>query len=95
LSTGILFYTDTNMSDDAWAKVYLAIYAAVGIPVAWLHMRQQGMHESTRQSRQSRLVIFTLAVMWPLLLLSMLLNHFQAKPTAGKIEPKKPDASVK
>ena len=77
------------MQFDAENKgmILFACYCAIGLPVAWLHMRQQKMLESVRQTKSGQvqgLVVFTLAVMWPLLLLSMTLTYFQQKKLAKK-----------
>ena len=64
-------------------KILFAIYLAAGIPVAWLHIRQQRMLESVRQVRQPQaqsLLLYTLAVMWPILLFAMALTYLQSKP---------------
>lgn len=70
------------MDTDTTVKVVMAVYCALGLPVAWLHLRQQKMTESVNQIQLAQgqaLVVFTLAVMWPLLLLSMLLNYSQRR----------------
>lgn len=68
---------------DAFGTIVFAVYLALGLPVAWLHLRQQRMHESLAQApnAQSRsLVVYTLAVMWPILLFVMALAWLQRKP---------------
>jgi hypothetical protein len=73
-------------------KTLFAFYCVIGLPVVWLHMRQQKMLESVRQTKSGQaqgLVVFTLAVMWPLLLLSMTLTYFQQKKRAEKATAKK------
>ena len=68
---------------EAVEKIILAIYVAVGIPVAWLHMRQQKMTESVRKipyAQTQSMVIYVLAVLWPLLLFAMALNYLLQKP---------------
>ncbi len=70
-------------------KIFFAIYVAAGVPVAWLHIRQQRMIEPVQQVQHSEvrsLLPFTLAVMWPLLLFSMALTYFLSKPR----RPRKP-----
>ena len=74
------------MSNDAWGQLWLWGYVIAGIPVALLHMRRQAMGASAIQAGQrlNMMVIFTLAVIWPLLLFSMLLNgefRKQKKPS--------------
>ena len=76
-----------TLTPDTITGIVLIAYVAVGIPVAWLHMRQQRMVESVKQIQLAKgraMVVFTLAVMWPLLLLAMALAHFQQKPWAIK-----------
>ena len=41
-------------------KILFAIYLAAGIPVAWLHIRQQRMLESVRQVRQPQAIAASL-----------------------------------
>ena len=68
--------------------LYFMAYVIVGLPVAWLHMRRQRMIEAHKnlqnadpagQSGLSGIVVFTLAVMWPLLLMAMGLNALQQR----------------
>jgi L-lactate permease len=73
-----------QLSDDDWGKVYLVIYCVVGLPIVWLHMRQQRMIESAKKSGQLHLVVYTLAVLWPLLLFAMLVNYLQPSPKSVK-----------
>lgn len=73
------------MLDDPgiFGKILFAIYLVAGVPVAWLHIRQQRMLESVRQVRHPQsqsLVIYTLAVMWPILLFAMALTYLRSKP---------------
>ncbi|HEV2968555.1 MAG TPA: hypothetical protein VGY55_01120 [Pirellulales bacterium] len=75
---------------DDWGSVCFLIYCLIGLPVVWLHVRQQRMIESTKQSRQSGIVVYTLAVMWPLLLFAMLLNYWQSSPRSRKPKPDDP-----
>jgi heme/copper-type cytochrome/quinol oxidase subunit 2 len=73
-------------------KILFACYCAIGLLVAWLHMRQQKMLESVRQIKSGQaqgLVVYTLAVVWPLLLLSMTLTYFQQKKRAENTTAKK------
>lgn len=72
---------------DLFGKVVFAIYVAAGIPVAWLHIQQQKMTESVRgipYQQTQGLVLYTLAVLWPLLLLAMALNYLQRKPKSQR-----------
>src|SRR4051812_39021579 len=88
---------EMHMDADTKAKMVLAIYCVVGLPIVWLHMRQQKMLESTRQIKHVQvqgLVIYTLAVMWPLLLLSMTLTYFQRKNRPHSFPAKKDDSSA-
>jgi hypothetical protein len=75
------------MDSETAGKVGLLIYCLVGLPVVWLHMRQQKMVEpfkGIKQSQSQGLVIYTLAVMWPLLLLAMALTYFQQRKRPPK-----------
>jgi fumarate reductase subunit D len=80
------------LDSEIIGKIVLAVYCLIGLPVVWLHMRQQGMHGSVQQVQDatSRLVVYTLAVLWPVLLLSMVLNHLQRR-TASRSSPKRED----
>jgi hypothetical protein len=72
---------------DVVEKIVLAVYCVVGLPVVWLHVRQQNMQKSVGQvdPHGKRLVIFILAVMWPLLLLTMALTYFLEKKHRSKL----------
>ncbi|WP_428307459.1 hypothetical protein [Lacipirellula sp.] len=86
---------------DQLGKFVFLLYVAAGIPVAWLHMRQQKMMASHKQLKQVQgqgLVTYTLAVMWPLLLLVMALNWKQRKRQPSQAAEKgapAPPASVR
>jgi hypothetical protein len=63
----------------------LIVYVLLGIPMAWLHMRQHKMTESFHRvphGAPQNLIVFTLAVMWPLLLLPLATAHFRKKREA-------------
>lgn len=78
--------TDPETIDSLW----FWLYVAAGVPVAWLYLRQQKMQKpySTIPLRQAKsIVIFTLATMWPLLLLSMGLSYLQQKPRRVRSQP--------
>ena len=65
----------------------LFIYCIVGLPVVWLHIRQQKMIESISQIqfiKAQGLVLITLALMWPVLLFALTLHHFQRKKPPQK-----------
>jgi hypothetical protein len=75
------------MDPETTGKIVLLIYCVAGLPIVWLHMRQQKMLESVKGVKQrpaQGLVIYTLAVMWPLLLLAMTLTYFQQKKRPSK-----------
>lgn len=78
---------------ELFEKAVFAIYLAAGIPVAWLHIRQQKMAESVRgipYQQTQGLVLYTLAVLWPLLLLAMALNYLQRKPKSPRMRESHP-----
>jgi hypothetical protein len=78
------------LSEDDLGRLYLAIYCAIGLPIVWLHMRQQNMISSTKKSGNAAgLVIYTLAVMWPILLFAMVLNYFLV--TSPRTRKQKPE----
>ena len=82
---------------EIYGKIILALYIAAGIPVAWLHIRHQKMHESFSQIKQpqaSSLVIYTLAVLWPLLLFAMALNYLLEKPQAQRTNKSNPSSDL-
>ena len=57
-------------------------YMITGLPVVWLHVRQQKMRASINaldEGEQRFIVFFTLATVWPLILLSMSLNRMNRR----------------
>ncbi len=67
---------------EVWGKLILAIYCLIGLPVVWRHVRQQKMTQSVGQIQQSAcqgLVVYTLAVIWPILLFAMTLTYLQQR----------------
>jgi hypothetical protein len=69
-------------------KLFLLAYCVAGLPVVWLHVKQQKMLDSMRQVHQSSalgLIVYTLAVLWPILLFAMALTYFQ--PVRRKPQP--------
>lgn len=86
-----------RMDTDTKAKLVFAVYCVVGLPIVWLHMRQQKMVKPTRQIQLAQvqgLVVYTLAAIWPLLLFSMLLTYLQRKTDNKSFKAKSDDLSV-
>ncbi len=69
------------MSVETLVQVCCGIYIVLGIPVAYYHMRQQNMAASAQKcgGKGYGMIVFALASMWPLLLLSMGLNRLNRK----------------
>lgn len=56
-------------------------YVIIGLPVVWLHIRQQKMGPSISKldGDLHTIVFFSLAVVWPLILLSISLNRMNQR----------------
>ena len=60
--------------------LFLIAYFIIGLPIAWIHTRQQKMVEPIKNlhsAKTKQMVFYTLIVVWPLLLLGMVLAYMQ------------------
>lgn len=74
-----------GLDSEAEGKLVFALYALLGVPIAWIFIKQQKMTGSVQQasSGASRLVVLVLALMWPVLLFCMALNRYQGRGKRG------------
>lgn len=73
---------------ETWGWAIFAGYCAVGLPIAWLHVKREDIKsEDAGDNRTFNWVILFLAIMWPILLLSMAANWLGKKMDGPK--PKK------
>jgi len=63
------------MTDDQTWKLGMAIYIAIGIPIAYWHRRREGANDRDHSSKQVAIVYYVLALFWPLLLLAIFANR--------------------
>ena len=66
---------------------FIVLYVVIGAIVAFVYTKQQQMAQefnSYQSLNQSVSVLLILALMWPVLLPAMLLNHYQAKHSKFK-----------
>jgi hypothetical protein len=72
--------------DNTGVLIFFA-YCLLGLPVAWMYMKRQKMVEPFRQIEHhepQNVVIFTLAVLWAILLAWMVLDSRQKRKAARK-----------
>ncbi|MGN6369950.1 MAG: hypothetical protein ACTHN5_16965 [Phycisphaerae bacterium] len=59
--------------DDFWTNTPFWCYVALGVPVAWLHLKREGASEKdVHRPKTFRWIIILLATIWPVLLLAFL-----------------------
>ena len=71
-----------NPNDDM-GRLWFELYVAVGVPIAYWHVKRQGMKDSLKQPADGAgtryIVITTLAMMWPILLFAYLVEPKKKK----------------